>query len=106
LTGGKRSTLPAPPQVLIPFDATNGEAIHVKEAAARAGRSDGTIKNWCCDHHVGRRVGGEWRVGQVALAMFLDGDELALKAYLAGDRSSDLVKLYFGRFGLACPAGR
>jgi hypothetical protein len=29
-------------------------------------------------------------VSQVALAMFLDGDHKALRAYLAGDRSSEL----------------
>jgi hypothetical protein len=39
-------------------------------------------------------------VSQVALAMFLDGDQGALRAYLAGDRSSELVRGYFGRFGL------
>jgi hypothetical protein len=45
-------------------------------------------------------------VSQVALAMFLDGDRKALKAYLAGERSSDLVRSYFDRLGLVCASGR
>ena len=39
-------------------------------------------------------------ISQVALAMFLDGDRKALRAYPAGDRSIELVKRYFERFGL------
>jgi hypothetical protein len=39
-------------------------------------------------------------VSRVALAMHLDGDREALKAYLAGDRESPLVTNYFQRFGL------
>jgi hypothetical protein len=45
-------------------------------------------------------------VSQVALAMLLDGDRKALKAYLAGERSSDLVRSYFDRLGLVCASGR
>jgi hypothetical protein len=87
------------PQVLIPFDAR--EAICLKEAAARAGKGETTIRNWCRDHHIGRRVGGGvWMVSCVALAMFLDGDEKALRAYLAGDRASEQVRRYFERFAL------
>jgi Helix-turn-helix domain len=84
------------PKVLIPFNLE--EAIPLKEAAARAGRSESTIKNWCRDHHIGRRVGGVWMVSRVALSMFLDGDRKALIAYLSGERSSDRVKPYFDRF--------
>jgi hypothetical protein len=100
VTGVDRSPHDRAPQVLIPYDPETKEAIPLKEAAARAGRSESTIKNWCRDHHIGRRVGGGWMVSQVALAMFLDGDQRTLRAYLAGDRSSDLVKPYFDRFGL------
>jgi hypothetical protein len=85
--------------VLIPFDAK--EAICLKAAASRAGKKDTTIRNWCRDHHIGRRVGGgSWMVSQVALAMFLDGDRRALGAYLAGDRASELVRCYFERLGI------
>ena len=88
------------PQVLIPFDPK--EAICLKEAAARAGKKATTIRNWCRDYHLGRRVGGgSWMVSQIALAMFLDGDQDALKSYLAGDRLSPRVGDYFRRFGVA-----
>jgi hypothetical protein len=45
VTGVDRSLHDRAPQVLVPFDKK--EAIPLKEAAARAGRSEGTIKNWC-----------------------------------------------------------
>jgi len=35
--------------------------------------------------------------------MFLDDDRNALVAYLAGDRSSSLVKHYFERVGVPLP---
>jgi hypothetical protein len=101
VTGVDRGLQDRAPQVLIPYDPETKEAIPLKEAAARAGRSAGTIKNWCRDYHIGRRIGGVWMVSQVALAMFLDGDLRALTAYLAGDRSGHLVKPYFDRFGVA-----
>jgi hypothetical protein len=61
----------------------------------------GTIRNWCVQHHLGRRVGGgTWVVSKVALAMHLDGDLKALRTYHAGDRTSNLVAPYFERAGL------
>jgi hypothetical protein len=83
---------------LVPFDAR--EAITLKVAAAIAGKSEGTIKNWCLNHGIGRRIGGVWAVSRVALAMFLDGDHRALAAYLGGDREGRLVVIYFERAGL------
>jgi hypothetical protein len=83
---------------LFPFDAR--EAISLQIAAGIAGKSEGTIKNWCLNHGIGRRIGCHWSVSRVALAMFLDGDHRALKAYLAGDRESESVVAYFQRFGL------
>jgi hypothetical protein len=81
---------------LIPFDKSEGMTL--TEAAGVAGKSPGTIRNWCVQHDLGRRVGGgTWVVSKVALAMFLDGDTRALRAYHAGDRSSDLVASYFQR---------
>src|SRR3712207_3535435 len=75
------------PRVLLPFDRR--EAITVGAAANITGRAERTIRDWCEAHHLGRRIGGSpWIVSRVALAMFLDGDEPALAAYLAGDRSS------------------
>jgi hypothetical protein len=89
----------AEPQVcltLIPFNKREGMTL--TEAAGVAGKSPGTIRNWCVQHDLGRRVGGgTWVVSKVALAMFLDGDTRALRAYHAGDRSSELVASYFQR---------
>jgi hypothetical protein len=90
-------------QVLIPYDVLEG--ISLAEASGIAGKSVGTIANWCRDHGLGRRVGGgTWVVSKVALAMFLDDDKKALRVYHAGDRSSDLVVRYFERFGLSSSA--
>lgn len=84
---------------LVPYDPA--EAISLKEAAFRAGKSETTVRNWCEAHGIGRRVGGgTWQVSQVALAMFLDGDSIALNSYLSGDRTSNVVLAYFRRFGL------
>jgi helix-turn-helix protein len=89
-------------QVLIPFDVREG--ICLKEAATRAGKSESTIRNWCTQRGIGRRVGGgAWVVSKVALAMFLDDDRKALNAYLAGDRAGPLVKPYFERVGVPVP---
>jgi hypothetical protein len=37
--------------------------------------------------------------GRVALAMCLDDDPKALRAYLSGDRESELVTKYFAQHG-------
>ena len=39
-------------------------------------------------------------ISQVALVMFLDDDQKALRAYLTGDRANEQVRRYFERFGL------
>lgn len=89
-------------KVLTPYDPREG--ISLAAAAKRAGKSETTIRNWCPQHGLGRRVGGGvWVVSQVALAMFLDGDEASLAAYHAGDHSSSRVAQYFHRFGLRGP---
>ena len=70
-------------------------------AAERAGKSPGTIRNWRIEHGIGRRVGGgQWIVSKVALALFLDGDDKALRRYKAGDRSEACVVAYFRSEGL------
>src|SRR3954447_8711767 len=89
----------ATPQVLVPFDRR--EAITTAIAARIAGRAERRIREWCEEFNVGRRIAnGPWRVSRVALAMLLDGDDRALAAYLAGDRSSPLVLAYYERLGL------
>ena len=88
----------AKPHVLIPFDLD--EAVTVAQAAQIAGRTAVTVRAWAAVHDLGRPIGRRWMVSRVALAMHLDGDREALKAYLAGDRESALVTNYFQRFGL------
>ena len=86
-------------QVLRPFDKR--ECLSLKQAAGIAGKSESTLRVWCDQHGLGRRVGGgAWLISKVALAMFLDGDEKALRAYHAGDRASELVVPYFRNMGL------
>src|SRR4051812_6179952 len=86
---------PNRPQVLIPFDRR--EALTAAQAAKTAGNAERTIRLWCEVHNIGRKVGGGLRVSRVALTIFLDGDEDALRAYLAGDRRSPRVAEYFRR---------
>lgn len=69
--------------VLIPYDRR--EAITLRQAAEIAGRSETTVRGWCAQYHIGRRVaGGPWMVSRDALQMLLDGDRMALEAYLSG----------------------
>ena len=86
---------PYEPQVLRPF--SRKEMCTVAEAARIAGRSVRTIREWCARLDIGRRIGGQWAVSRVALAMYLDGNLEALRAYLRGDRSSSTVIEYFTR---------
>ena len=81
------------PMILVPFNRR--EAISLREAAKVAGRCESTVRGWCGAYDIGRRIGnGPWQVSRVALAMFLDGAEDALRAYLAGDRTGELVEGY------------
>jgi hypothetical protein len=89
----------AGPRCLIPFDRREG--LTTAEAAERANRTERTIRMWCRDHDIGRHVaGGPWLVSKVALAMFLNDDATALRAYLTGDRRSPVVASYFAAEGL------
>jgi hypothetical protein len=89
-----KATSQGHPSCLVPYDSR--EAISLKEAASIAGRSVGTIRNWC-EVGIGRKVGGQWRISRIALAMFLDGDQHALRAYLTGERNDRIVVQYFER---------
>ena len=83
------------PQVLIPFH--RAECLSIAEAAEIAQRTRRTLRDWCNLHDLGRRIGGQWAVSRVALAMYLDGDSEALATYLRGDRQSASVVAYFER---------
>lgn len=87
------------PKVLRPFDRREGCRIEV--AAHIAGRDVRTLRRWCVDRNIGRRIaGGHWMVSKVALSMLLNGDDDALAAYLSGDRNSTTVRNYFEEVGL------
>src|SRR5258708_854112 len=80
--------------ILVPFDRR--EAISVAKAAEKAGKSESTVRSWCVDRGIGRRVAdGPWQVSRIALQMLLNGDKTALCAYHKGDRTSPLVATYF-----------
>nr|WP_210327233.1 hypothetical protein [Methylocystis sp. H4A] len=84
-----------------PYDAR--EAISVREAAEIARKSKRTILEWVPRHGIGRKVVGRVEVSNVALFMLLDGDEVALRAYRRGDRTSERVARYLVRAGLKDP---
>ncbi|MCK1447240.1 hypothetical protein IVB34_40145 [Bradyrhizobium sp. 2] len=89
-------------RVLVPYDVREG--LSLRKAAERAGKSETTLRNWCVQHGLGRRVGdGVWVVSKIALAMYLDGDAKALSLYRNGDRTSEVVKAYFDRCGVPLP---
>ena len=91
--------LPPKNLALVPFDVR--ERVSLAEAAAIAGKSESTIRTWCIERGIGRRVGnGTWAVSCVALQMFLNGDLQALRAYLSGDRKGEAVRSYFIDLGL------
>ena len=95
-------TDPIEPQVLRPYNRQ--EVFSVAEAAICAGRSKRTIRGWCLLYDIGRKVNGQWYVSKVALLMWLEGNREALRAYLAGDRSSELVADYFARCDVILPS--
>jgi hypothetical protein len=90
--------------ILRPFDPA--EAISIAEAAERAGKASRTVREWCALHQIGRKIAGRWNVSQVALDMLLEGDHGSLEAYLSGDRTTDRVRLYFARRGIALPSAQ
>jgi hypothetical protein len=57
------------------------------------------MRQWAGVHDIGRLVGSRLMFSRVALAMCLDDDAKALRAYLSGDSQSEIVT-YFARFGL------
>lgn len=88
-------------RILSPYDPR--EAITVREAADAAGRSVGTIRNWCDQFGIGRKLGAVFVVSRVALRMHLDGDVAALALYHSGERELETVQRYFAMCGLTCP---
>lgn len=97
----KRDSGPPLVATLRPFDPA--EAIRITKAATLAGKSERTIRNWCRERHIGRRLAGQWAVSVVALDMLLAGDDEGLDAYLAGDRSSARVMSYYAARSIPPP---
>jgi hypothetical protein len=91
-----------PKAILHPYNPS--EAIRIAKAATLAGKSDRTIRNWCRERHIGRRIAGQWAVSVVALDMLLAGDQDSLEAYLAGDRSSATVVSYYAARSIPPPS--
>jgi hypothetical protein len=86
--------------ILVPFDRREGMSL--SEACEVAGKSVGTMRIWCIEHGLGRRVGdGPWIISRWALAMWLDGDHEALASYHLGDRTSELIRPYQSRFEIS-----
>lgn len=85
-------------RILSPYDPR--EAITVREAADTAGRSVGTIRNWCEQFGIGRKLGAVFVVSRVALRMHLDGDVAALALYHSGERELETVQRYFATCGI------
>jgi hypothetical protein len=92
-------------QVLVPFDPR--EAMEVSAAARFVNKSNGTIRGWCENYALGRKIGGVWHVSRVALLMFLDGDTAALVAYHGGAAASnEAVMRYYARAGLSAQSAQ
>jgi len=79
--------------ILHPFNAA--EAMGTAEAAQMADVAQRTMRDLCLNHAIARQILGHWKVSRVALQMLLDGDQRALEAYAAGDKTSFLVAEYF-----------
>jgi hypothetical protein len=63
-----KAILPDERKILSPFDKR--ECIDLRGAARTAGKSVSTMRAWCDEHGLGRRVGGgTWSVSRVALAL-------------------------------------
>jgi hypothetical protein len=86
-------------RTLIPFAVE--ECLTVGQAATLTGKSQRTIRNWCVQCGIGRRIGGAWAVSKVALQMVLEGDQDVLSTYHDGARAQcEPVASYYRRFGL------
>ena len=72
----------------------------LSDASEHSGRSISTIRAWCAQHHIGRKVGGAWLVDAVAFDLFIQGRLNALARYLSGDRKHPEIVEAFERLNL------
>ncbi len=90
-------------QVLTDYDRR--EAISLSQAAYIANRTVETVRGWAANKDIGRKVAGRWAISHPCLLAFLEGDQAALEAYWAGDRTSENVVKYFNRAGVPTKGG-
>jgi hypothetical protein len=89
----------APRDVLVPFDPR--EAMTVDAAAKIAGRNARTIRNWCIESGIGRRMaGGPWAISRPLFFMFIEDKRRELTDYFDGRPLTQVHVEYFERFGL------
>lgn len=62
--------------------------IGTREASARAGVSDRTMREWVPRYELGLKIGGRLRVNETLLDVFLEGGEAALDAFRAEEHAS------------------
>jgi len=88
-------------KVLVPYRGL--EAMSIQQACHVTGISESTLRRWCADYGLGRRIGANvrpWTVSRVALAMFLANDRKALEAYHNGVRKDEIVARYYRSEGI------
>jgi hypothetical protein len=89
-------------RALSPYDKR--EAIPLTAAAKMADVTPETVRLWCLQYRIGRKIVSRWKVSKPALLMLLDGERATLRAYLLGDRGED-VRQYFERAGVPLQSG-
>ena len=88
-----------PREPLIPFDPR--EAMTVDAAAKIAGRDTRTIRNWCAESGIGRRIaGGPWAISKPLFFMLVEDRRRELADYLDGRPLSQIHVQYFERFAI------
>ncbi len=78
------------------------DIINLKEAVARTGKSDRTLREWCHVYGIGRQSmrGAPLEISAPALEMVMHGDLEALELMRNGDRRHERVKRFFDHLGL------
>ena len=70
------------------------------DASERSGRAINTVRTWCAQHHLGRKVGGTWHIDAIAFELYVDGRFDALERYLNGDRAHPEIVDAFTSLGV------
>lgn len=92
----------APP--IVSILRRHGDAVvSLKVAAAIANVTCPTLVNWSKQDGIGYQVhqGAPWRIHAAAALMRSEGNRAALAAYVAGDRTSELVQPFIDQVAAA-----